>query len=276
MNAPRDLGPDFRSWLDDVPPMPPGLPQHTVDEAGRTRQRRRWPGFTHRLKPTAGTQGWRDRAPSPAYTTTDHMGGTRSMFSATKLLAVAASVALFGALTLTVPTGQLPVAVAPGAEVPALDKMTSFTGELEVLGKDQIGTTAEFDWGFGRTGEQWTTRLTTTDPRYSGLTTGLHNNHQMASGGPYLAVHTSRMFTQEAGGTWLQAGYGYQDPETNQVTYVTQSSGEGVYDGLSAIDVCIQSEGADRMTCSGIVFEGEWPETPVEAPGAIPERYPDS
>ena len=62
--------------------------------------RRRWPRFRPGPKPTAGAEVRHDQARWPASATNDHTGGTRSMFSATKLLAMAASVALFGALTL--------------------------------------------------------------------------------------------------------------------------------------------------------------------------------
>ena len=198
------------------------------------------------------------------------------MFSATKLFAVAASVALFGALTVALPLGQQQDATTPGAEAPTLGEITSYTGEMEVLGKDQIGTRQEFDWGFGRSGEQWTTRLTTDDPRYSGLVTGIHNSHQLESGGAFLVTHTSRMFTEDEGGTWLQTGYGYQDPEATRVTYVTQSTGEGIYEGWSAFDVCEQTAGADGLVCRGIIFQGDWPESAGEAPPVIPELHLDA
>ncbi len=86
-------------------------------------------------------------------------------------------------------------------------------------------------------------------------------------------MHLSRMFTEDEDGTWLSRGYGYLDPDTTEFTYVTRSTGEGTYDGLSAIDICVQENGATTMRCHGIVFEGEWPEFPSDAPAAVPAAY---
>lgn len=195
------------------------------------------------------------------------------MFSATKLLAMAASVALFGALTLALPLSQQQEAQTPGAELPQLGAITAHTGEMEILGQDQVGSADRFDWGYSSTGEQWTTRLTTTDSRYSGVTTGFHNVLQRRPGDGFVRVHSSRVFTNDEDGTWLSTGYGYQDPETTGVTWVTQATGEGTYEGLSAIDICAQENGSTTMACHGIVFEGEWPEFPSEAPTEIPAAY---
>ena len=136
-----------------------------------------------------------------------------------------------------------------------------------------MGTADQFAWGDSITGEQWTSRLTTTDQRYSGVATGFHNVLQRRPSVGFVRVHVSRVFTKEADGTWLSTGYGYQDPETTGVTWVTQSTGEGTYEGLSAIDICAQENGSNTMACHGIVFEGEWPEFPSEAPTEIHRAY---
>ena len=195
------------------------------------------------------------------------------MFSATKLLAMAASVALFGALTLALPLGHRQDALTPAAESLALGEITSFSGEMELLGQDRAGSTDAFDWGYSSTEEQWTTRLTTTDPRYSGLVTGYHSLYQHRPGVGFVRVHTSRVFPEDADGTWLSTGYGYQDPKTTGVTWVTHSAGEGAYEGLSSVNTCQQENPSAAMECHGIIFEGDWPAFPSDAPAEIPVAY---
>lgn len=269
----HDMDERLRSWAHSAadPTAPDDLRRQVLaipsTEANEPRRRRLWllPG----PKPTAGAEERHEQTRFAASTRTDHNGGTRSMFSTTKLFAMAASVALFAALTLALPLGHQQDPVTPGAEAPAFGEMTSFTGEMELLGQDRVGTVD----GSSTTGEQWTARFTTNDPRYSGLTTGFHNFYQSDPGPGFVRVHTSRQFTEDPDGTWLSTGHGYQDPETTGVTWVTQSTGEGTYEGLSAISICEQEDGSTAMQCHGIIFEGEWPEFPSDAPDEIPAPY---
>ena len=269
----RDMDERLRTWAHS--PVEPEAPEElrrqifAIPPTETTTPRRRWRWFLPGPKPTAGAEERHDQAWWPASTSANHIGGTRSMFSATKLLAMAASVALFGALTLALPLSQQQDPVTPGAEAPAFGEITSFTGEMEVLGQDRVGSVD----GISTTGEQWTTRLTTTDPRFSGLATGFHNLYQADQGPGFVRAHTSRQFTEDADGTWLSTGRGYQDPETTGVTWVTHSAGEGTYEGLSAISICEQADGSTAMECHGIVFEGEWPEFPSEAPTEVHAAY---
>lgn len=247
--------------------------RHAEDNVGlamaqiRDRYRRRRFWFLPARKPTAGADEREQRAePNP---TIDSTGGTRTMFSATKLVGMAAAVALFGALALALPFGSQDTQPA-AAPAPSLRQVTPWTGEMHVLGKDTMGSAESYDWGSSMTDEQWTSRLTTTDSRYSGLVTGLHSYYEASPGDGLLRVHTSRIFNDEDGGTWLSSGYGYQDPETSVVTYMTRSTGEGVYAGLSAIGICEMPPNSFTMECRGITFEGAWPEFPSEAPDEIP------
>ena len=103
MNAPRDLGPDFREWLSDIPSMPPELPERTLDETRHTRQRRRWLWFLPGRRPTAGADGEPDRTEPAEVISTRPIGGIRTMFSATNVAAVVATAALAGALAVAAP-----------------------------------------------------------------------------------------------------------------------------------------------------------------------------
>lgn len=276
----RDVDPRLHAWVRS--PVEPTAPDElrrqvlAIPATEPTTRQRRWIRLRPGSQPTAGADQGRDESRLPALTATRDSGGTRSMFSATKLVAAAASVALLGAVTLAVPFSRQQPTQAPGAEAPAaafLGEFSSYTGKMEMLGQDELGSARSFDWGSSTTGEQWTTRLTTTDPRYSGLVTGIHNYYQARSGGPYVRVHTSRVFAEESDGTWISSGHGYQDAETSAVTWVTHSTGEGVYEGLTALNLCVKAPGARDMDCHGIIFEGQWPELPSAAPTEVDEAY---
>ena len=88
MNAPRELGPDFRSWMDDGPPMPADLPERTLRQTRHTRQRRRWLWFLPAREPTAGVPSGHDRLPPTVPMKTTPIGGLM-MISPTKLIAAA-------------------------------------------------------------------------------------------------------------------------------------------------------------------------------------------
>ena len=99
MNAPRDLGPDFRSWMGDAPEPPEVLPARTLEQTRHTRQRRRWLWFLPGRKPTAGALDEPDDGPAPSDQPTvgitpGRVKGTITMFSATKLIAAASVLAL--------------------------------------------------------------------------------------------------------------------------------------------------------------------------------------
>lgn len=194
------------------------------------------------------------------------------MFSATKLVGIAAAVALFGAMMLVVPFGSQDTQ-APAAPAPEMGEVTAFTGGIQLLGQDRTGTFERYDWGKSSSGEQWTFRLTTTDPRYSGVGTGFHNVYEVGPDRTVLRVQNGRLFTKDEDGTWLSTGYSYQDPETTAITYVTNSTGEGTYAGLSAYSICEQGNGSYELECHGIVFEGEWPELPSDTPTEVQAAY---
>lgn len=266
-----DMDTRLRSWARSASgrPAPAELRRlvHDIPANEPTTRRRRWRSFLPARRPTAGADERGSRAESTL--AIDSTGGIRTMFSATKLVGIAAAVALFGALTLALPFGSQDSQL-PAASAPSLGGITPWTGEMRILGKDTMGSAEGYDWGSSMTDEQWTSRLTTTDSRYSGLVTGLHSYYEVNPGDGFTRVHTSRVFTNDDGGTWLSSGYGYQDPETSSVTYVTHSTGEGIYAGLSGFGICEQQYGSLTMECHGITFEGEWPAFPSAAPDEIP------
>ena len=78
------------------------------------------------------------------------------------------------------------------------------------------------------------------------------------------------MFSRDDDGRWLTTAHGYQGSEPSAITDVAHSIGEGAYEGLSAMVTCEQALGSAKWACDGIIFEGEWPELPAEAPEEVP------
>ena len=191
------------------------------------------------------------------------------MFSATKLVAAAASVALFGALLVAGPLNLPGEDSAPAAVSPAQPgDMTHFSGTLRFLGQDHMGSVTRHDWGTETLGEQWTTRTETSDPRYSGVHTAFHNVYVIQPGSNDLRSFNGRLFTKD--GSWHTIGRAYTDPETGGIIGHEYAVGEGDYEGLYALTTLLQKPGSSLVDLKGIIFEGGLPETPADAPTEIP------
>jgi hypothetical protein len=271
MNAPRDLGPDFREWMGDIPPMPDDLPEHTLEQTKRTRQRRSWLWFLPGPKPTAGAQDAQGRAGGPA---TMHgprgllpapMGGTRTMFSATKLVGMAAVLALMGGLMLAVPlnvTEESP----PAATTPdPADYLTTVSGTATLRSTDRDGD-VEYGVvgpdGIGYMDEIYTGEIDTDDPRLDGRmrsTSNMYAHHGQAT-------RSLTIYLENDGGSWVGTGYGYQDPETTGYHNRWVLHGEGGYEGQHAVIDMDQSTFSVPFEVSGVIVSGDLPPMPDPAP----------
>ena len=191
------------------------------------------------------------------------------MFSATKLVVAAASVALFGALLVAGPLSLPGEDSAPAAVPPAQPgNVTHFSGTLRFLGQDHMGVVSRHDWGTEALGEQWTVRTEVDDPRYSGVHTAFHNAYVIEPGGNDLRSFNGRLFTKD--GSWQTVGRAYTDPETGGLIGHEYAVGEGDYEGLYALTTLLQKPGSSLVDLKGIIFEGGLPETPADAPTEIP------
>jgi hypothetical protein len=288
MNAPRDLGPDFRAWLRDVPPMPAELPRRTLEQTQDTRQRRRRLWFLPGRRPTAGADDEQGRmqppAPIPKHggLTPAQIGGTRTMFSATKLVGMAAVAALIVAVLVVGPPDirqEVGPAAAPEATI-AQREISPFSGTMQVLSQDGYGVSEPTDSGGSTTlGEQWTVEVQTDDPRFSGLGTTYDNVYvlmlldpedgQLSNG--YVRTYKGRLFTDE--GSWLTTGRAVQNPETGGLHFQELAVGEDAYAGLCAMSTFDQDEFGDTFWVEGAIFSGCLPEIPAEAPTKLPPPY---
>ncbi len=119
------------------------------------------------------------------------------------------------------------------------------------------------------TGYDWWLSVTTDDPRLTGrmLTTqnfDLIYEDDLSSG----TLRSGRGRLSNDGGSWVAEFHGFTKPGTHVYTgnhYVTYLTGEGGYEGLSAMYFMLPS-GQGAWTLDGVIFPGPLPEAPSELP----------
>jgi hypothetical protein len=275
MNAPRDLGPDFREWLSDIPSLPPELPARTLEETRHTRQRRRWRWFLPGPKPTAGAKDERDRTRLAEAITTRPIGGTRTMFSATNVAAAVAITALAGALLVAAPLatqdGSQPA--APAADVEAAG-VTLVSGVIEGTGQEYAGSTESHDWGYAVRDALKAVEFAVSDERLSGPAL-LRGNWNRPADDMWTWVATETVYLQNEGGSWTGTGYAYADPPATEGEYGSGTherlvlEGHDGYEGLTAI-LDLDSEHMHAPTeVSGAIVPLDLPEMPAAAPTTL-------
>lgn len=195
-------------------------------------------------------------------------GGTRSMFSATKLFALAASIALIGVMIVSRPFS------APAPEVPAATTtdpggISKYSGSMRPFDQQDEGTIEVFDWGSRIEGERWSARMEMDDPRVSGTSACLGNAFVTDSGAGWLRATSCRLFNE--GGTWHVTSHGYLAPRSGGIHYQQRLVGEAGYDGLFAVQRCDMDARTALFDCEGAVFEGGFPDAPAEAPAELPD-----
>ncbi len=219
-----------------------------------------------------------------------------SMFSAVKLVAAAAIIALAGGVVLI---GVLPTApvsdLAPAAieaTATATDEAISPTiepgTELQVpawvtgtvAGSQMIGSAGR-KWLDGRTTypeEVWQAKQMSPDPRIAGTLTTVANVHEIGEGDTVAgsafsggALTTGTMHIENDDGSWRGTFAGYREP-TEPWEHRTQVllAGEGGYEGLRALLHYTGSIGegyghSGSQQIEGVIFEGDMPTLPTPA-----------
>jgi hypothetical protein len=236
---------------------------HAMAQIRHTRQQRRRLWFLPGPKPTAGARDEPDRATRP-YLPTVTPERTTTMFSAVKLVAIAASIALAGALALALPASQ-PEGPAPGAEsAAAAAELTPFTGMMLVRSTDRAGDRVEHDWGIARMDQQWTFEYDLDDERLNGMGRSRVNNHQItgSNGGP----KSYTLYIENDGGSWVGTGRAYNGVNGGGWHHQMVLTGQGAYEGLAAILSADQHSMSSVLEVSGVVFTGGLPALPEPAP----------
>ncbi len=227
MNAPRDLGPDFRSWMGDVPEPPEVLPARTLEQTRHTRQRRRWLWFLPGRKPTAGALDEPDDGPAPSDQPTvgitpGRVKGTITMFSASKIIAAASVLALSAGIASSGVLTTEPGTPAAGP-VWTGDYFDSDEGLVAVSGSGRFGPSPGVVTG----------TVIMSDPRVSGdLLAGYQwlcePNESCTSWG-------SATLTND-GGTWEGDFVAFNGPAPGHLqNLMIWMNGTGEYEGLSHV-----------------------------------------
>ena len=272
MNAPRDLGPDFRSWLRDVPPTPPELEERTLEQTRHTRQRRRWLWFLPGPRPTAGADGEQDWTRPAEAITTRPIGGIRTMFSATNVAAAAAIAALAGALLVVAPltTREIDQPAAPLADADA-EGVTLVHGVAEWSSQEYAGNTESHDWGYAVRDGLDTIEFTMDDARLSGPAR-VRFNFNRPTEDYWTWLSSESFYLENDGGSWAGTGYGYADPPATEGELGSARHerlvlvGQGGYEGLTAV-LDLDSEHADApLEATGAIVALGMPEMPAAAP----------
>ena len=263
MNAPRELGPDFRSWMDDGPPMPADLPERTLLQIRHTRQHRRWLWFLPARESTAGALSGHGRNPPTVHMKTIPMGGL-TMISPTRLIAAAAVAALAGTLLLTGPptTSPSPMPAAP-AEPGAI---TPVQGWMLVLAQAQAGETETYTGGSASIDEWWETEFRVDDPRLAGQAVSRHNRHIGTATSYAGGTRRITVRVENEGGSWVGSGVAYSDPSTSSVHYQLLLEGQGAYEGLDAILALDNQTATAPFEVTGVIVSSGLPELPEPVP----------
>jgi hypothetical protein len=261
MKAPDRTTQHVREWLRQSTPMGPDA-ERSVDEVMSRLIRQT------QLRPRLSFRFLRGRSLDE---------GGHSMFSALKLGLATAVVALLGgilALSVLPPQhqDQAPLAAATESASPeiALDDLppyASITGQLRpgiATHVPDFGT----DPATGReTGTDWAWRmeLEANDPRLSGEYLSNHNYYLFEGDDRNSGSLRSGIgrVTNE-GGSWSVEFHGFSKPGTNAIQanhYVTYLSGEGGYEGLSAI--LLMTPSGDHWAVDGVIAPGPMPEAPT-------------
>lgn len=266
------------AWLrrsDRQPRDPSGNVGRAMAQIRADRQRRRWLRFLPGPRPTAeADDGW-DQSRSTDHITGGPMpaptGGTRMMFSATKLAGLVAAIALFSALLLAGPVSPPSDDTAPAAPVAEHGEVTHFSGvsrslEAEDSGQEPVST--RHPWGEEVLGALVTLGIESDDQRYRGIYSGYHNVDVVQPGSNWLSSSNGRLFTDD--GSWHIEGRAYKDPETGATIAQEYAVGEGAHEGLYALTTYMQKPGSSTVNFDGVIFEGSLPETPEMAPDEPP------
>ena len=226
----RPLDRELHHWLErsieelpDGSELPPAIRADVLRRLPSTPQRRRWWPFRWFPFGSGATRSADREEPH-------HEGRPRSMFSATRVAAGVAILALAGSLALVAnPVGDRPV--APGAEATPIDPgaFGGFTGSMSCE-QGEEGTTTLTEWGSIVEGETYPRcDVEVSDSRFSGNNYSVHDYYKYGGVPPWGVRSNSSVITNE-GGSWVgEQGWGYQHPEHGAMRYV------GIYRGPASM-----------------------------------------
>jgi hypothetical protein len=190
------------------------------------------------------------------------------MFSATKLVGLAATVALIGSVMLVaLPLGGGQEATAPAATVDEPRAISAFSGTMELLDGGETGVAERHAWGIATLDRQVHFEYDVDDPRLRGVGRLRLNEYDIKglSRGPNVAT----VYIEDDEGSWSGGGPGYRGPEDAGYHFQSTLTGHGAYEGLTAILTGDQAYYGAPFEIEGVVIEGPLPPFPEPA-DAIP------
>ena len=261
----RDLTRELEAWLaDPVPPLDERTLYQTIDRIPSVPQRRRWWPFRWFPLGIGAT-----RSAGPAGPHAD--GRNRSMFTATRVAAGVAVLALSGSLALIAgPLQSPPEPTAPAAvsASPAPADGIHVSGRIDFLimsdPPPEFGETVkEADGSTSYRDARFETRWTANDPRFVGVGEYTGNSNLYAldeSRDVRVGWGTHTIVTDE--GTWISRRPGALGIGTETETvYPVWFEGSGGYEGMSAFllqeVVPIEHNNHSYMTFEGWIVPGD-------------------
>ncbi len=266
MTDDRQSGVLFESWLKDTDPMPADARPNVARVMARvpqTRQRGRWwplPSF-HRKAQSRTATDTTDYQPSPVPATNGHapavIGRTQIMFSPVKLITAGALIfAIGGVLLIAQPfdqQGSVPGAeqgAEPASTTPDVRTPAEVTGVIKEVRRNQPSEVVQSPTEFTSspfvtvtTNFGYTMLMETDDPRLSGTYETNQTSQQYGTTG---GVRTGIGRLANEGGSWASEFRGLS--ALGGVTFVHFLTGEGGYEGVSAMLLTLPAESGWEVT----------------------------
>jgi hypothetical protein len=140
------------------------------------------------------------------------------------------------------------------------------SGTMKVV-PGETGEGTYLEWGQQVRGNHYRDiTMEVDDPRLSGTLESLINFDHFL-GGPQWGVRTTAGQIVNDDGTWVTTlSFGYQNPATTGMHYVTVYRGTGDYEGLSALTIASEDSFGLWFDIDGVIFPGELPPYPELPP----------
>jgi hypothetical protein len=187
------------------------------------------------------------------------------MFTAARIVAGVAILALAGSLALIAVPFQAEPATVPSAPMEDIDPahFGGFVGTMK-CGGGTYGTTLVTEWGSKVEGETYPRcSVEVSDPRFTGNMHSVHDYYTYDDK-PTWGVRTVGAVVTTDEGHWVStSSWGYQQPVDGAMTYALEWRGQDAYEGLTALTLLTQEQWGLNLDMEGVIFPGELPETPA-------------
>lgn len=239
MTIGSDLEHCLANWMQEDATLPNDLPEVLARLPETPQQHHRW-----------------------SFTLDDLSWRTRTMFSATRVVAATAIFALGAtAALLSGPVAPPELNPAPASEAWTAQDVARVTGQSAYVGQPGSGTTEVTATRVLEHGATYEYRLTSDDPRFDGA---LYMTISLDSllGAPGASVFTGEARVEAGSGGWDGVFRGVGMVGTNDMRSQAILHGTGSNEGLSAVLFLDNAHNELVFQVEGMVFPGDLPELP--------------